>query len=120
MTLARTTVGINKAEDAGAAHVQIRFSDALRRVLPTRLTSYFEFRGRICQETLCVRSSVAFDLRQCALRPGFAGPVPASSSGAARGRANARILPWQTSIATLPTFPRSGPVSCSHCRPTFA
>ena len=90
----------------------------LRRVLPTRLTSYFEFRGRICQETLYDRSSVAFDLRQCALRPGFAGPVPASSSGAARGRANARILPWQTSIATLPTFPRSGPVSCSHCRPT--
>ena len=31
--------GINKTETAGAAHVQIRFSNALRRVFPTRLTS---------------------------------------------------------------------------------
>ena len=66
MNIMRTTTGINKTEAAGAAHVQIRFSDALRRVLPTRLTSYLEFRGRICQETSCDRSSVTFDLRQCA------------------------------------------------------
>ena len=63
------------------SNAQIRSTDALRRVLPTRLTSYLEFRGRICQETSCDRSSAAFDLRQCALRlevwpeshwPGFA------------------------------------------------
>ena len=39
MTLARTKAGINKAVDAGAAHGQIRSTDALQRVLPTRLTS---------------------------------------------------------------------------------
>ena len=63
MIFERTTAGINKTEAAGAAHVQIRSTDALRRVLLTRLTSYLEFRGRICQETLCDRSSVTFDLR---------------------------------------------------------
>ena len=47
MNLARTTAGINKAEAVGTTHGQIRFSDALRRVLPTRLTSYLEFRGWI-------------------------------------------------------------------------
>ena len=65
MNLMRTNESINKSEDAGTAHVKIRFSDALRRVLPTRLTSYLEFRGWICQETLCDRSSATFDLRQC-------------------------------------------------------
>ena len=40
MTFVRTNESINRAEDAGTAHVKIRFSDALRRVLPTRLTSY--------------------------------------------------------------------------------
>ena len=63
MTIVRSTASINKTEAAGAAHVQIRSTDALRRVLLTRLTSYLEFRGRICQETLCDRSSVTFDLR---------------------------------------------------------
>ena len=43
MTLMRTMAGINKAADAATAHAQIRFSDALRRVLPTRLTSYSHF-----------------------------------------------------------------------------
>ena len=45
MTFVRTNESINRAEDAGTAHVKIRFSDALRRVLPTRLTSYLEFGG---------------------------------------------------------------------------
>ena len=40
MTFWRTNAGINKAVDAGAAHGQIRSTDALRRVLPTRLTSH--------------------------------------------------------------------------------
>ena len=69
MNLVRTNESINGAEDAGTAHVKIRFSDALRRVLPTRLTSYLEFGGWICQETLCDRSSVTFDLRQCDQHP---------------------------------------------------
>ena len=43
MTIGRTKESISKAEDAGTAHVKIRFSDALRRVLPTRLTSYSNF-----------------------------------------------------------------------------
>ena len=72
MTIGRTNESINGAEDAGTAHVKNRFSDALRRVLPTRLTSYLEFRGRICQETSCDRSSVTFDLSQpLALGNGF-------------------------------------------------
>ena len=45
MTLARTTAGINKTEAAGAAHVQIKFSDALRRVLPTTLASRLQLHG---------------------------------------------------------------------------
>ena len=69
MTLVRTNESINRAEAVGTTHGQIRFSDALRRVLPTRLTSYLEFGGRICQETLCDRSSVTFDLRQCDQHP---------------------------------------------------
>ena len=64
MTIGRSTAGINKTEAAGAARVQIRSIDTLRRVLPTRLTSYREFRGWICQETLLYRSSVTFDVRQ--------------------------------------------------------
>ena len=39
MTSVRITAGINKAEDAGTAHEQIRSTDALRRVFLTRLTS---------------------------------------------------------------------------------
>ena len=52
MTIARTNAGINNMEVAGAAYVQVRSIDPLRRVLPTRLTSYTEFRGCTCQETL--------------------------------------------------------------------
>ena len=33
-------------------NAQNRFSDALRRVLPTTLASHIEFRGWICQEAL--------------------------------------------------------------------
>ena len=44
---------------------QIGFSDALRWVFPTMVPSYLQCRGWICQETLCDRSSVTFDLRQC-------------------------------------------------------
>ena len=40
MTIGRTNESINKAEDAGRIDAQIRFSDALRRVLPTGLTGY--------------------------------------------------------------------------------
>ena len=40
MTLERSKVGINKAEDAGRIDAQIRSTDALRRVLPTGLTGY--------------------------------------------------------------------------------
>ena len=65
MTLWRTAAGINKAEDAGTAHGQINSTGALQRVFPTRLSSYLQFRGWICQATLCGRSLVTFDLRQC-------------------------------------------------------
>ena len=64
MTLWRTTAGINKAEDAGRAgrkDAQIGSADALRRIFPTALASYLQFRGWIRQETLCDRSSVTFD-----------------------------------------------------------
>ena len=49
---------------------QIGFADALRWILPTRLTRYVVFHGWIRQETLCDRSSVTFDLRQCGVIPG--------------------------------------------------
>ena len=69
MTLWRTTAGINKAEDAGRAgrmDAQIGSADALRRIFPTALASYLQFRDWIRQETLLDRSSVTFDVRQCA------------------------------------------------------
>ena len=34
----RTTLGINKVEDAGRMDAQIGFSDALRRVFPTTVS----------------------------------------------------------------------------------
>ena len=49
----RITVGINKAEDAGGRRrmdAQIGFGDALRRVFPTTVASYLEFRGWVRQE----------------------------------------------------------------------
>ena len=50
MTLERITEGINKADDAGTAHGQIRSTHTLRRVLSTRLTSYLAFRGWVRHE----------------------------------------------------------------------
>ena len=47
MTIVRTTVGVNKTEEAGATHVQIGFADALRRTFPTALASYLRFRDWI-------------------------------------------------------------------------
>ena len=64
----RTTAGINKAEDAGRMDGQIGFVDALQRVFPMTVSSYLQFRGWICQETLWDRSSVTFDLRQCGVK----------------------------------------------------
>ena len=59
----RTNESINKAEGAGRRTAKTRSTDALRRVLPTTVSSYLQFRGWICQETLCDQSSVTFDLR---------------------------------------------------------
>ena len=39
---------------------------ALRWISPTRLAGHLQFCGWIRQETMCDRSSVTFDLRQCA------------------------------------------------------
>ena len=52
MTLRRTMVGINKAEDAGPTHGQIRSAKAFRWISPTALASV-AFRGWIRQEALC-------------------------------------------------------------------
>ena len=54
----------------------IGLADALQRVFLTTVVSYLQFRGWICQETLCDRSSVTFDLRQCAT------PAPAPGQSA--------------------------------------
>ena len=48
----RITVGINKAEDT-VGWMPIGFADALQRVFLTTVASYLQFRGLICQETLC-------------------------------------------------------------------
>ena len=68
MTLERITAGINKTEYARKMDAQIGFADALRRIFPTALASYLQFRGWVCRETLCGRSSVTFGLRQCAAK----------------------------------------------------
>ena len=69
MTLARNTAGINKAEDARRKDAQIGFADTLRRIFLTALANYLQFRDWIRQETLLDRSSVTFDVRQCATTP---------------------------------------------------
>ena len=66
MILGRTAAGINKAEDAGRTDTQIGSTDVLRRIFPTVLASFLQFRGWIRLGTLCGRSSVTFSLRQCA------------------------------------------------------
>ena len=40
MNIARTTTGINKAEDARRKDAQIGFADTLRRIFLTALASY--------------------------------------------------------------------------------
>ena len=47
MTIGRTAWGINKSEEAGTAHGQIRFADTLQRVFPTMVSSYLQFRDWI-------------------------------------------------------------------------
>jgi hypothetical protein len=44
---------------------QIGFAKALRRVFPTMVASYLEFRGWIHQDARCNGLSVAVLLRQC-------------------------------------------------------
>ena len=44
----------------------IGFADALRRVFPTTMCSHLQFPGWISQETWLDRSSVTFDVKQCA------------------------------------------------------
>ena len=96
MTLARTEVGINKAEGSGKMDAHIEFADALRRVLLTALASHLAFHSWICRETLCDGSSVTSDLRQCAgrtncrlsARPNNVpprGPGPATSGRSSAG-----------------------------------
>ena len=50
MNIGRTTLGINKAEDAGRMDAQIGFADALRRIFPTTVASYLTFHGSVRQE----------------------------------------------------------------------
>ena len=59
MTPVRSKAGINKT-DRRMPNAQVRFADALRRVFPTALASYLQFRGWIRQETLCDQSSAIF------------------------------------------------------------
>ena len=60
MTLARTTAGVNKAEEAGTAHWQIMSVDVLQRVLPTMVARYLGFCGWIRQDIWCDRMSETF------------------------------------------------------------
>ena len=45
MILGRTTAGINKTEDDGATHGQIRFTKVLQLIFSRTLASYLQFRG---------------------------------------------------------------------------
>ena len=69
MTFRRSRQGRNKTEDIERKDAQIGFVDALRQVFPTTVVSHLAFRARICRNPLCGRSSVTFDLRQCAAGP---------------------------------------------------
>ena len=66
MTPVRITVGINKAEGARKKDAQNSFADALRWVFPTPVSSSPISRAGPPGDS-CDRSSVTFDLRQCAL-----------------------------------------------------
>ena len=131
MTLARTTTGINKAEDAGRMDSQIGFADTLRRIFPTALASYLQFRGWICRETLCGRSSVTIYLRQCAgrtncrLSPGSRGrPSPPRRDRECHPRPEVRrgaqssplgALPRQRRLAGRPGHgPQPSPLDNAH------
>ena len=52
MTIARSTAGINKAEDAGRMDAQIGFADVLSESFRRRCPGHLAFRGWIRQETL--------------------------------------------------------------------
>ena len=46
---------------------QIMSAKALQRVFPTTVASHLQFPGWISQETWLDRSSVTFDVKQCAI-----------------------------------------------------
>ena len=50
MTIGRTALGINKAEDAGKMDDQIMSAKALQWVFPTTVASYLTFHGSVRQE----------------------------------------------------------------------
>ena len=59
--LAATVANLTLVAGAGTAHEQISSTDAVQRASPTTVSRYLQFRGWICQETLCDRSSVTFE-----------------------------------------------------------
>ena len=58
MTIARTTAGINKAEDAGKMDAQIMSADALRRIFQRGWLAISNFMAE--SMTLCNRMSISF------------------------------------------------------------
>ena len=65
MTLGRITAGINKADDRHEERAN-QVHRCVLTGLPDDAVQAPQFRGWICQEAWYDRSSVTFDLKQCA------------------------------------------------------
>ena len=107
MTSVRSTSGINKTKSTSARDAPFGLADALRRIFPTVLASYLQFRGWIRQETLCDRSSATFDLRQCASR--FSAYLTGAAGATAPHLANS-ARPFRRSVVrrAVPVAGRPG------------
>ena len=107
LTIARTDVGINKAESSGKMDAHIEFADALRRVLLTALASHLAFHSWICRETLCDGSSVTSDLRQCDTGANRGQALRDSRGGGPVGD-DAGPWEWRASYTAVPQLHISG------------
>ena len=89
----------------------IGFADAMQRVFPTTMSTksrYLECGGWIRQEAWCDRSSVTFDVRQCALVIGKIG-LSGSTVAVQKATASSSMLSTLLSPMRRPIWALSGP-----------
>ena len=85
----------------------IGFADAMQRVFPTTMSRYLECGGWIRQEAWCDRSSVTFDVRQCALVIGTIG-LSGSTVAVQKATASSSMLSTLLSPMRRPIWALSG------------